>query len=103
MSNIDASADSVEELEAIVARIRERWPAMKIWLRGDGGFCREKLMAWCEREGLDFIMGLPQNALEETDRAADGASVEAHEETKAPARSPNSCMPPRTPGAGSGG
>jgi len=29
-SNIDASADSVEELEPIVARIRQRWPAVKI-------------------------------------------------------------------------
>jgi len=62
MSNIDASADSVEELEPMVARIRQRWPAVKILLRGDGGFCREKLMAWCEREGMDYIFGLAQNA-----------------------------------------
>jgi len=61
MSNIDASADSVEELEPVVARIRQRWPAVKIVLRGDGGFCREKLMAWCEREGMDYIFGLAQN------------------------------------------
>jgi hypothetical protein len=53
MSNIDASADSVEELEPVVARIRQRWPKVKIWLRGDGGFCREKLMVWCEREGME--------------------------------------------------
>ena len=45
MSKIDASADSVEELEPLVARIRQRWPEVKIVLRGDGGFCREKLMA----------------------------------------------------------
>ena len=44
MANIDAAADSVEELEPIVARIRQRWPNVKILLRGDGGFCREKLM-----------------------------------------------------------
>jgi len=61
MSNIDSSADSVEELEPIVARLRERWPAVKILLRGDGGFCREKLMAWCEREGMDYVFGLAQN------------------------------------------
>ena len=60
-SNIDASADSVEELEPIVARIRQRWPTVKIWLRGDSGFCREKLMAWCENQGLDYIFGLAQN------------------------------------------
>src|ERR1700689_851011 len=62
MSNIDASADSVEELEPIVARIRQLWPGVKIWLRGDGGFCREKLMAWCESENMDYILGLAQNA-----------------------------------------
>ena len=45
MSNIDASADSVEELEPLVARIRQRGPEVKIVLRGDGGFRREKLMA----------------------------------------------------------
>src|ERR1022692_2895546 len=32
MSNIDASADSVEELEPVVAGIRQRWPAVKILL-----------------------------------------------------------------------
>src|SRR5439155_1553922 len=61
-SNIDASADSVEELEPVVARIRQRWPAVKIQLRGDAGFCREKLMAWCEHEGMDYIFGLVQNS-----------------------------------------
>jgi len=61
MSNIDASADSVEELEPLIARIRQYWPAVKILLRGDGGFCREKLMAWCEREGMDYVFGLAQN------------------------------------------
>ena len=34
---IDASADSVEELEPLIARIRQYWPAVKILLRGDGG------------------------------------------------------------------
>jgi hypothetical protein len=87
MSNIDASADSVEELEPIVARIRERWPAVKIWLRGDGGFCRENLMAWCERKGLDFIMGLPQNArLKKQIEPEMAQAQKQHEETKAPAR-----------------
>ncbi len=32
-------------------------------MRGDAGFCREDLMAWCEgREGVDYILGLAQNA-----------------------------------------
>src|SRR5881296_3317445 len=61
MSNIDASAGAVEELTAVVARIRQRWPNVKILLRGDCGFCREKLMAWCESQAVDFVLGLAQN------------------------------------------
>jgi hypothetical protein len=87
MSNIDASADSVEELEPVVARIRQRWPAVKIWLRGDGGFCRERLMAWCQTEGLDYIFGLAQNA--RLKKLIEGQMAQAekqHAETKAPSR-----------------
>jgi hypothetical protein len=86
-SNIDASADSVEEMEPIVARIRQRWPAVKILLRGDAGFCREKLMTWCEREGIDYIFGLAQNPRLKKQIAAHMAQVEKqYQETQAPAR-----------------
>ena len=87
MSNIDASADSVEELEPVVARIRQRWPAVKILLRGDGGFCREKLMAWCEREGMDYIFGLAQNARLKKQIEPEMAQAEKqYEQSQAPAR-----------------
>ncbi len=87
MSNIDASADSVEELEPLVARIRQRWPAVKILLRGDGGFCREKLMAWCERENLDYIFGLAQNPRLKKQIEPEMAQAEQlYEQTQAPAR-----------------
>ena len=87
MSNIDASADSVEELEPLVARIRQRWPKVKILLRGDGGFCREKLMAWCEREGLDYVFGLAQNSRLKKQIEPQMAEAERlYEQTQAPAR-----------------
>ena len=87
MSNIDASADSVEELEPVVARIRQRWPAVRIVLRGDGGFCREKLMAWCEREGMEYIFGLAQNTRLKKQIEPEMAQAEKqYEQTKAPAR-----------------
>jgi hypothetical protein len=86
-SNIDASADSVEELEPIVARIRQRWPAVKICLRGDSGFCREKLMAWCENEGLDYIFGLAQNPRLKKQIAPEMAEAEQqYRQSQAPAR-----------------
>jgi Transposase DDE domain group 1 len=86
-SNIDASADSVEELEPVVARIRQRWPEVKITLRGDSGFCREKLMAWCERQGLDYVFGLAQNArLRKQIEAEMARAEEGYERTQTPAR-----------------
>ena len=86
-SNIDASADSVEELEPVVARIRQRWPAVKIQLRGDAGFCREKLMAWCEHEGMDYIFGLAQNSrLKKLIEEQMAQAEKQYGETKAPAR-----------------
>jgi hypothetical protein len=60
-SNIDASAGSVEELQRIVAQIRCVWSGVRIVVRGDSGFCREELMAWCEAEGVDYLLGLAKN------------------------------------------
>ena len=60
-SNIDASAGSVEELERIVAQIREAWPEVRIIVRGDGGFAREALMSWCEEHAVDYVFGLARN------------------------------------------
>jgi hypothetical protein len=61
-ADIDASAGSVEEVDRIVGRIRERWPNVRILLRGDSGFAREALMAWCETNKVDFLFGLARNA-----------------------------------------
>ena len=60
-SNIDASAGSVEELQRIVKQIRAAWPKVRILVRADSGFCREELMAWCEAEGVDYVLGLAKN------------------------------------------
>jgi len=69
-SNIDASAGSREELERIVAQIRQTWPGVKITIRGDSGFCREELMAWCEGHQVDYVLGLAKNP------SADGLKAE---------------------------
>jgi hypothetical protein len=60
-SNLDGSAGAVEEIARIVARIRLRWPKTRILLRGDSGFARETLMAWCEANRVDFLFGLARN------------------------------------------
>jgi hypothetical protein len=60
-SDIDAAAGSVKQVARIIEQIRRRWPAVRIIVRGDSGFCRENLMAWCEAERVDFIFGLAKN------------------------------------------
>jgi Transposase DDE domain group 1 len=57
-ANIDGAAGSVEEVARIVAQIRCRWPHVRILVRADSGFAREELMAWCEANGVDFLLGL---------------------------------------------
>jgi hypothetical protein len=60
-ANIDGSAGAIEEMARIVAQIRERWPTVRILLRGDSGFAREALMAWCENNAIDYLFGLARN------------------------------------------
>jgi hypothetical protein len=60
-ADMDASAGSVKQLQQIVAQIRQAWPEVKITIRADSGFCREPIMAWCETNGVDYVLGLAQN------------------------------------------
>lgn len=60
-SNQDASAGCLAEVKRIVQQIRARWPRVKIVLRADSGFCREELMAWCEKHKVDYVFGLARN------------------------------------------
>jgi len=60
-SNIDGAEGSIEELTRIVAQIRKAWPAVKIVIRADSGFCRDELMSWCETSQIDYVLGLAKN------------------------------------------
>jgi hypothetical protein len=72
-SENDASKGSLRALEAIVAQIRRRCPHARIIVRGDSGFCREALMAWCEEQQplVYYCFGLARNSrlLEELQEA----------------------------------
>jgi Transposase DDE domain group 1 len=86
-ADIDASAGSVEEIARIVAQIRRRWPKVRILLRADSGFAREALMAWCEKNKVDFLFGLARNARLVAAIATELAeAAEESRRTKAPAR-----------------
>ena len=86
-ANIDASAGAVEEVARIVAAIRACWPHVRILLRADSGFAREPLMAWCEANGVDYVIGLARNTRLVAEIAVE--MIQAEDEakrTRAPAR-----------------
>jgi len=57
----DASDGTIEALEQIVAEVRRRLPRARIIVRGDSGFCRESILAWCEENGIFYVVGLARN------------------------------------------
>ena len=57
----DPTRDVLAVVRHIVARLRRRWPRARILLRGDSGFCREELMAWCEAAGHLYVLGVARN------------------------------------------
>jgi len=60
-SDRDASDGVVSVLAYLVERIRERWPDVRIIVRGDAGFARDAVMVWCEEHGVYYIFGLAKN------------------------------------------
>jgi hypothetical protein len=60
-SDRDASDGAVEALAYLVHRIRQRWPEVRIILRGDSGFAREDTMRWCEGNHVEYVLGLAKN------------------------------------------
>jgi len=83
----DAAFGSQQEIQRIVAQIRAAWPATKIILRGDSGFCRNQLMSWCENHGVDFVFGLARNQrLRKIIGAQMHAATEQWNQTGKPAR-----------------
>jgi hypothetical protein len=86
-ANIDASAGALEEVARLVAQIRRHWPEVRICLRGDSGFAREELMAWCEDNGVDYLFGLARNGRLATEIAAElELAAEESQRTGKPAR-----------------
>lgn len=58
----DAAAGTVDEVPRLVGQIRQQWPQARILVRGDSGFCQEDLMAWCEQNRVDYLLGLAKNS-----------------------------------------
>jgi Transposase DDE domain group 1 len=62
-SNIDASKHTQAVLKLLVRKLQAAWPEVKITIRGDSGFCRWRLMRWCDSNGIGYVLGLAKNAV----------------------------------------
>src|SRR5262245_51309039 len=62
----DAARHSRAILKLLVKRLRQTWPSVRIILRADSGFCRWRLMRWCDANGIGYIVGLAGNSRLET-------------------------------------
>jgi hypothetical protein len=60
-SKIDASKHSRALLKLLARRLRRAWPGVKITIRADSGFCRWKLIRWCDSHGIGYVLGLARN------------------------------------------
>lgn len=61
-SKIDGAKHAWAILALLVRRLRQAWPEVRIVLRADSGFCRPRMLAWCERHRVSYCVGLARNA-----------------------------------------
>lgn len=58
----DPASGVLQELKRIVEKLKSVWPAVRIIVRGDSGFCRDEIMSYCEQnENIDYVLGLAKN------------------------------------------
>lgn len=60
-SKIDAAKHSRAVLKLLVQKLRAAWPAVRVTIRADSGFCRWKLMRRCDSHGIGYVLGLARN------------------------------------------
>jgi hypothetical protein len=61
-SRIDGAKHAAAILKLLVKRLRQVWPNVRIVFRGDSGFCRQRIIDYCERADVHYIVGLARNA-----------------------------------------
>ncbi len=62
-SNIDVAKHSWAILKLMVQRLRQEWPGVRIILRADSGFCRWRMLRWCDRHEIGYVVGIARNAV----------------------------------------
>lgn len=61
-SRIDGAKHAAAVIKLLVTRLREAWPNTRFIVRGDSGFCRQRLIRWCERKNMGYVIGVARNA-----------------------------------------
>jgi hypothetical protein len=84
----DPASGVLPELKRIVKKLRDRWPEVRIIVRGDSGFCRDEIMSYCEQnEKMDYVLGLAKNTrLIKQIEAEMAQAQQLHQSTQKPAR-----------------
>jgi len=81
-SRIDGARHAWAILSLLVKRLRRAWPRVKIIFRGDSGFCRHKMLSWCESNEVDYVVGLAKNKrLNAFSQELQGQAEEAFKQT----------------------
>jgi len=75
---VHASCGAVDILRPLVARLRAVWPGVRILLRADNGLGVPAVYDFCERAGLDYVIGYASNAVLERATAQALADVELY-------------------------
>jgi len=60
-SNIDGAKHAWGILSLLVKKLRGTWPDVSITIRGDSGFCRDKMLRWCDKNDINYIVGIAKN------------------------------------------
>lgn len=60
-SRIDGARHAAAVIRLIVTRLRQTWPEVRIIVRGDSGFCRQRLIRCCERHGVGPVIGVARH------------------------------------------
>ncbi len=60
-SRIDAAKHAWAILALLVKQLRQVFPTTRIVFRGDSGFCRWRMLRWCERHDVGYIVGIARN------------------------------------------
>jgi len=78
--------EAAGHIRRLLRHIRMHWPTTHITIRGDGHYGRPEVMDFCEANGVDYVFGLPTNAVLRADptivTVADACATQRAEEDR---------------------